>query len=400
MAGLAAAGGALLPGTAQADAIASTAVDTARAKAKAALGPARTARPTGADYIRYEDLYRSGDTVAAALARLTSSKIVTFPEGKFSCRDFNTGYQAGIAVPALCRGIVGSGPGTLGGSSGTVFTMTTRSSTKNTRTYIPVQGTSSPVQLYVMKQANQKVPGVWKNFQVAGTDQGHIFGAFQVFETAGANVFQNLLISGWEGNNGAPPGETMGLAVSGQGAHTMTQIEADGRRAVGGQVFGATGMTFQNSVGATFRNCYSHHVRTANYVMFQSVNGTMVDCVADALSAGSYGIGNGGINLERTAGWTVVNPVMIGRSNKVHLSHSNDNWTFNRYGTYKTVRNGSLKVVNPIFNDLWGNKAFYLQSWTPYWNGDTMSTPPLVTKSDWATHFPYKWIHGTGRDIK
>ena len=397
--GLAASGGALLPGSAEAALIASTGLDAARAKAKAALGPATTARPTGADYIRYEDLYRSGDSVGAALARLTSAKIVTFPEGKFSARDFNSGYQAGIAVPALCRGIVGSGPGTLGGSSGTVFTMATRSSTKNSRTYIPAQGTSTPCQLFVLKQANQKAASVWKNFQVAGTEQGHIFNAFQVFETAGANTFENLLVAGWAGNAGAPPGETIGLAVSGKGAHKLTRVEADGRRTVGGEVFGAMGLTVQNTSGASFQSCYSHHLRVANFVMFQSVDGSMHDCTSDAVVPTSAAIGNGGVNLERTTGWTIVNPTIIGRPNKVHLSHSNDNWTFNRYGINRSVRNGSLKVVNPSFNDLWGNKYLMIQSWTPYWNGDTMSTPPLVVKSDGVTHFPYNWNHGGGRIV-
>ena len=405
-AGLAAVGSTLGATPASAALLSASAVETARARAKSLLGPARTMRPTGADYIRYEDLYRSGDSVGAALARLTSAKIVTFPEGRFSCRDFNTGYLAGIAVPALCRGIVGSGPGTLGGSTGTVFTMDSWSSTKGNgkrdssgHLYVPVQGSSTPTQLVLLKQANQKAPSVWKNFQVVGSEQGHIFSGFQVHETAGANQFENLLVAGWSGNAGSPPGETTGLAVSGRGAHTMVQVESDGRRTVGGTIFGAMGVTFQNSSGATFRSCYSHHMRTANYVMFQSLDGRMVDCTADALSAGSLGIGNGGINLERTAGWVLTNPVMIGRSRKVHLTHSNDNWTYNRYGITRSVSNGSLKLVNPGFNDLWGNNQLMIQSWNPYWNGDTMSTPPLVVKSDGVTHQPYEWHHNGGRVI-
>ena len=133
--------------------------------------------------------------------------------------------------------------------------------------------------------------------------------------------------------------------------------------------------------------------------MFQSLNGFMRDCTSDAVVPAGVAIGNGGVNLERTAGWTIVNPTIIGRSKKVHLSHSNDNWTFNRYGINKSVRNGSLKVVNPSFNDLWGNKYLMIQSWKPYWNGDTMTTPPLVVKSDGVTHFPYNWNHGGGRIV-
>lgn len=400
--GVASVGGAVLAPTASA----SLNVDTVRSRARALLGPTQTGRPTGSDYVRYEDLYRQGDSVGAALGRLTQPKIVTFPEGKFTCWDFNSGFQAGIAVPGLCRGIVGSGRGTLGGSTGTVFTIAPRSSTKGNgardssgRLYVPNQDNSTPCQLNVLKQVGQSAPAVWKNFQVAGTDQGHIFSAFQVANTAGANTFENLLIAGWTGDNGAPPGETSALAVSGRGAHVVNQVEADGRRSVGGEVFGAMGVTFQNSVGASFRSCYVHDVRASAFAIFQSVGGALVDCTSDATVPDGRGLANGGINFERAAGWTIVNPALIGRSRRAHVTISNDNWSLSQNGQSYSVRNGSLKIVNPTFNDLWGNDLLILQSWSPYGNGDTMSTPPLVTKSDWSSHLTYKWVHGTSQTI-
>lgn len=400
--GVAAVGGTVLSPTAAA----ALDVGSVRARARSLLGAQQTARPTGSDYVRYEDLYRQGDSVGAALARLTQAKIVTFPEGQFVCSDFNSGFQAGISVPAHCRGIVGSGPGTLGGSRGTVFTMATRSSTKangardsNGRLYVPNQDNSTPCQLNLLKQVNQNAPAVWKNFQVAGTEQGHIFSAFQVANAAGGNTFENVLISGWSGNAGAPPGETSALAVSGRGAHVVTQVEADGRRSVGGEVFGAMGLTFQNSVGATFRSCYVHDVRAANFVIFQSFNGLMVDCTSDALVQSDKALGNGGVNFERASGWTLVNPALMGRNQRIHIAHSNDNWSMSQDGTTYSVRNGSLKVVNPTYNDLWGNNLLIVQSWNPYGNGDTLSTPPLVRKSDWTSHLTYKWIHGSAQTI-
>ena len=267
----------LLGGAALAATAGSVSASTASAEA--------VARPTGADYIRYEDLHRTGDTVSQALARLRAPKIVTFPEGKFECRDFNSGYQAGISVPALCRGIVGSGRGTLGGSSGTVFTIKARSSTKgygakdsSGHAYVPKQDNKTPCQLVVLKQLGQKAPSVWRHFQVAGTEQGHIFNGFQVYGTAGANTFEDLLITGWDGDAGAPPGETYGIAVSGPGAHRLTGIEVDGRRTPGGPAYGAMGMTAQNTVGVTFTGCYSHYTRAAGFVAFQSVNGLVNNC--------------------------------------------------------------------------------------------------------------------------
>lgn len=399
LAGLVAAGQVLAPQ--RADAIISSDLEALRSRARSALGPNTTAaRPSGPEYIRYEDLYRSGDSVSGALRRLTQPKIVTFPEGRFEVSDFSSATQCAIEVPSICRGIVGSGRGTLGGSRGTVFAIRPWSSTKGNgardssgRLFVPPQDNSTPCQLNVLKQVNQRASAVWKNFQVAGTEQGHIFSAMQVHNTSGGNVFEDLLINGWFGDNGAPPGETSALAVAGAGLHTVTRVEADGRRAPGGEIYGAMGLTFQSTAGAVFRDCYTHHMRAANYVMYQSVDGYMINCTSDAASAGSKGIGNGGINLERTAGWTLVNPTIIGRPNKVHLSHSNDNWTLDASGVRKSINNGSLKIVQPTYNDLWGDRLLYVQSWSPYGNGDTQSTAPLVTIHDWSTRLQYKWVH-------
>lgn len=358
------------------------------------------ARPIGPEYIGYEKLYRSGDSVGAALQRLSEPKIVTFPEGRFECSDFNSGYLAGINVPAICRGIVGSGRGTLGGSTGTVFTMKPHSSTKgggsrdtSGNLYVPVQDNHTPCQLGVVKQLNQRAPSVWRHFQIAGTEQGHLFSAFQVYGTAGRNRFENILISGWDGDSGAPPGETCGLSVNGPGAHHLAGVEVDGRRAVGGEVFGAMGITVQNSVGVTMDSCKASHTRAAGFVAFQSVNGTMTNCVSDARVPTDKIVGNGSINFERTAGWRLINFRITGRDRKVHITHSNDNWVLRSNGTTYPVANGDLTIVSPTYNDLWGNDYLMIQSWTPYWNGDTMSTPPLVVKSDGRTKIPYAWIH-------
>jgi len=364
-------------------------------------------RPTGGGYIRYEDLHRTGDTVSRALARLTEPKVVTFPEGRFVTSDFNAGYQAGIDVPAICRGIVGSGRGTIGGSTGTVFTMKRMSSTKGNgarddagRLYVPRQDDVTPCQLHVLKQLDQRAPSMWRNFQVAGTEQGHLFSGFQVYGTAGANLFENLLVTGWDGNAGAPPGETFGLGVNGPGRHLLAGVEVDGRRTNDGEVFGAMGITAQNSVGVTMDSCYAHHCRAASFVAFQSVNGLMRNCVADARVPAAKALGNGSINFERTAGWQLVDCRIIARQRKTHITHSNDSWQLKQGGTSYSVANGSLKIVNLTFNDLWDNDMLTVQSWTPYWNGDSMKTAPLVYKADGKTRLPYHWVHGTSHLVR
>ena len=84
----------------------------------------------------------------------------------------------------------------------------------------------------------------------------------------------------------------------------------------------------------------------------------------------------------------------------MHITHSNDNWVLNSGGTSYPVANGDLTIVNPTHNDLWGNGYLMIQSWSPYWNGDTMKTPPLLTKSNGRTKIPYAWVHNGSQLVK
>lgn len=367
---------------------------------------AAMSRPAGSDYVRYEDLYQRGDTVSAALARLTEPKIVTFPEGRFECSDFNTGYQAGITIPSICRGIIGSGRGVVGGQSGTVFSIKPMSSTKGNgrrdpqgNLYVPVQDDKTPCQLTVLKQLNQKAPAVFGHFQVAGTEQGHLFNAFQVYGTASSNEFFDVLVTGWDGDAGAPPGETYGVAVSGPGRHTLSRVEADGRRSLGGDAYGAMGITMQNTVGTTLTDCRAHDTRAAGFVAFQSFDGVLKRFVCDARVDEDRRVGNGSYNFERTGGWVLKDCTFTGRTRKVHVTHSNDSWTLTRDGRTYSTSDGKLTIINPTYNDLWGNDHLMIQSWTPYWNGDTIRTAPLVVKSDGKTLLRYSWVHGTSKII-
>jgi hypothetical protein len=288
-----------------------------------------------------------------------------------------------------------------------VFTIKDRSSTKgygakdsSGKAYVPKQDNKTPCQLVILKQLQQKAPSVWRHFQVAGTEQGHIFNAFQVWGTAGANHFEDLLMTGWSGNAGAPPGECYGLGVNGPGKHQLLRIEVDGRRKPGDGAFGAMGMTAQNTVGVTFDGCYAHYTRAASFVAFQSVNGVVRNSHFDARVSADRAVGNGGMNFERTAGWQVISTRVTGRDRKVHITHSNDDWALKRAGKSYPVADGSLTVIDPKFNDLWGNDYLMIQTWTPYWNGDTMRTAPKVLKSNGTSKLPYAWVHGKSRLVK
>ncbi len=81
------------------------------------VASAAPVRPSGSGYVRWEDLYRSGDTFQAVVNKVTNNRILTLPEGTFTFRDFRNGYYDGIRVgdgtAAGCKGIVGSGRNTI-----------------------------------------------------------------------------------------------------------------------------------------------------------------------------------------------------------------------------------------------------------------------------------------------
>jgi len=406
-------------------------------------------RPTGPEYVMFESLYQSGDTqsdgtmnlneIMARNRQLTEGKIITFPEGQFMTKDFTAGpvgspyTPAGWYMPQWIAGIVGSGKGTLGGNTGTVFTMKPMSSTKAYPATVPGSnpaeyyvwpqtgdGNIHVNQLHVMKTVNPLYALTFKNFQVAGADQGHNFNGFQIYQAPSITLMEDVLITGWQGDNGAPPGECFGLQVNTRGvADVLRRVETDGRRQPGGIAYGASGMTFQNSVGSTFDHCNSHHCRTANFVLYQSFNCTLLDCIIDADSAGAQGIGNGGMNLERTAGSKLVRSQFLARANRIHISHSNDSWTLTRGSITYSTAGGSLDVIDPIYNDVWGQNRMAIQTWIPYSignisNGNSMTFPgaskngesadgpdtsPRVYSSATGAGIRYLWAFDINRNL-
>lgn len=347
-------------------------------------------RPSGAGYVRYEDLYRAGDTVNDALARLVEPAVITFPAGRFEQADFAYGNHYCIYVPKNCKGLWGSGMGALGDDSGTIFTMTPKSSTKTS----PAQSTGANNALNLLYHSSDFAP-VYRNFHVEGTDQGGdscCYHAFSIFNPGGPADVKNVLATGWEGNANSPPGETMGLSMHGSNHHVVDNFVADGRREVGGPSYGAVGATAANCVGGKWTNCQASEVRSAGLVCFQSFDVETFGYTVKRTFTDRW-LGASGINHERTDGTIHHGPVLelanTGRG--VHCSHSNDSWSAAYDGTTRSIDDGSLTVHDPTFSDIWGDGKFYIQSWTPYSTGDTMSTAPVLTGARG------KWVHGKTR---
>lgn len=356
-------------------------------------------RPTGAGYTKYESLYKSGDSVSGACARLTTASIITFPEGTFDLIDFDKGYLSGLDVPRQCRGIWGSGPGNLAGTaSGTYLRMKAMTSTK--ASLVPAQSSHQSVQMRVMKSANSYAGQSFGQFQVRGQEQGHIYHGFTVYQPGGAVTATDILVTGWSGNATGPPGETFGFEISGAPSHTLTRVESDARRKDLVR-YGAAPMTAENCHSGTWQDCYGHHSKASSITFFESsgINTYNLRSAYNGTGTGGQLLSGSGINHERTTGIVHHNPsLIVDRSNGntgVHITFSNDNWSSSQVGS---TANGSLTVIAPTFSPILDGKHLYVQSWTPYGNGDTQSSPPTVHTAS-GSSLPFAWIHGSSRIV-
>lgn len=379
--------------------------------------------PDGTPYVTYESLYVAGDTVTAALARLRAPAVVTFPAGRFEQADFTAGYQGSINIPKMCRGIIGSGRGTLGGSTGTVFAPTPYSASASTLALLPAQGSGTSYSVAVLKQLDGSGPLHLANFRVEGTAQGVVpgqssrwanprefcYSGLNIYHPGGNVTIRNVLAGGWVGDDGAPPGETFGIAINGGAGptayrHLIESCEADGRRVLGGPPLGAAGIWFGNCVNSIMRRNNTHHTRYGSTVLFQTFNSQLISCTfgssADPSSAWPF-------NCEYTSGNVVTDPIFTKgqASGGVHVTHSNyanqsgsgTQFTMTRNGVFYDATNGNLKVINPRWNGISYGPELWVESWTL--PGDSQVTPPLVTQSDGTTHVPYRWAHGASPHV-
>jgi hypothetical protein len=344
------------------------------------------------------------------MARLTTPAVISFPEGRFETRDFATGGSLyATVIPKNCLGIWGSGRGSVGSSVGTVFSMVPNSSTKAGN--VPAQDNSTPVQMRNMMHIGATGTELsYAQFRVEGTDQGHIYHNFTIYAPPGKVTVQDVLSHGHYGNNGAPPGETFGIEILGNNNNLtdplVQRCEVDGRRAIGGPNYGAVGFDYENLVRGRWVDNYAHHTNFASTVCFQSFNITSSNMIcgdpSDTDGVGVDGRNAGGwMNHERTSGCVHTNPTLfrvfknIGKT--VHITHSNDTYTRGGF----TTANGTLKIVNPKFNDIWGDNKLYIQTWHPYWTGCSMNgaggtgipAAPFAVNTDGSPLVAYKYVH-------
>ena len=223
-------------------------------------------RPSGAGYVRYEDL--EGSTLNARLNASQTRAVVTMPEGTFEQADFSQPTEAGpygLVLWTGCAGIAGSGAGK------TIVQLKPESSTKvgmvpeQSAGYAgpAAEGVTNPLKVL---HAGETIPTptgprdvYLGGFTLAGTEQptyttvatppdpqtgrGHNYNGIELYR-AGKVVLDRLKVVGIPGSNGANPGETFSI-MSGGGPQldlTMTWVNVDGRRLGTGEPVGGSGI--------------------------------------------------------------------------------------------------------------------------------------------------------------
>ncbi len=409
--------------------------------------PPILARPSGTDYVRYEDLVQGGDSVTTSVVgsqtvrqfgdgvfqtiieRCPANKWITFPAGVFEINTPGWDAASGIAGSGACRW-----PKTSYGAIGNCPPGTSWDdlAPDNLRTVFRVKANTAPAQnvagSWFQVGFTGSVKQSWANIHFEGTEQGmqvpgdtgnnsgpgndgtshRLFTNFFTWNMAADSEARDILSTGWFGNNGAPPGETFGFQWYYSSNGTLCRINTDGRRAAGGPCYGGAGITLGNNFNTVVRDSYAHHGYAAGLVFFQTVNCRSWGCTLGDKNDHTTNHVNGQthgdwLNHERTTGNIHTNIALdcyaVGRSQVEHVSHSNDTYTVNNQSQTGQIANGTLRLVNPTNSQILFGGAGYpptFATWIPYWTGNSMTVAnkPVVVESDGVTPIPAKWNYG------
>lgn len=326
-------------------------------------------RPSGAGYSRYEDLYKSGDTLQSVLNRVTANNVLTLPEGQFTFRDFKSGYYDGIRVGTNCKGIAGSGRNTV--ISGVANTATRDKGGKIAGTQLTIANKSG---------------AVLTNFTLKGSPQnGLYYGGITVNNCADAVLSNLYLRGGSRGYSQHPPGETFGINVMRSPRVTISDTEIDGRDD-GGVRVAASPIGWNNTTDAKLYRVYAHHGLCGMTSFYEVTNIYTEDYRCFSTSTGSGDMTGSGMNHEQSQGvikhvrpQLAINGMYSGtadrtQSNGFHMSYAN---------TRQDLTN--VQVVEPVWDKNIGSTGMIVLSirdgYTIAGQKNKIKTPPKITKS-------------------
>lgn len=336
--------------------------------------PVTVERPEGEFYVRYEDLYVSGDDLQAVINRVTGNKKLTFPEGTFIIPpNFSNGYLDGVRlghpdVGAGCRGFVGSGRNTK-------FKML--SSTR------PRWASgASPYMLIdaVSPSSVGEIEMEFRNFSIEGTrlgtadngNFGHEYHGLRLERVGG--VVENLYISGITGYNKVPPGETGAISIfQTNNGLKLKGIEVDGRRQ--GELVSSSPIMPNNSSNLTIEDVYLHHTYTGGggIAWYFTTDSVVKRARVEYIGSGPGALSGYSFNHEQSTRISYYDPIMICNRNVVggtlHMGVNSDG-----------ARGGTDCIIE-VHNPKWdpttvGGGRFVVETWTLA--NQMQRTPPAV----------------------
>lgn len=361
-------------------------------------------RPTGAGYVRYEDLYQPGDTMQQTLNRLTTKSVITFPEGEFVMTGLANANAAlsdsspGMTLPKIARGLVGSGPGTMNGSTGTVFTLpagvTTGTQPTTTTPYHQIHSTNP------RDTSSGNEPMSFGQFQVKGTPQNAsgggelLYNGFIVYGPSGDVDVFDVLQYGHFGNNSFPPGETFGVSVHMTGTPwkcTFRRINTDPRRTIGGPIVGGPGGTIMGAIGAEMYDCtFRSPTLAACFTIYRCFGFTTYDVQFGAADMAIPTKPNAILNTEvfgrRTdiagsKGVVHYRPKFLHNDSGglLHIAASTNNYATTYSGIPVSAVDGKCDIVDPTFSQRQGDQYLRIQSWPDGIDGDVNGPSSITT---------------------
>lgn len=373
---------------------------------------------TGVPIVWWESLYQPGDQVWQALNRASSACVVSFPAGEFTLTDFKatergTGAQTGSAVNLtknVIHGIIGMGRGSYNSNTGTRFMVAENSSTwaAGVSGWTPTQAMGGTTQIRVFRSVDHAGKMHMADFSIRGATQPHLFHGLAIEAVTGDVLIESVLVAGWSGDAGAPPGETSGIIVAGAPSAAPKVIirnsHVDGRYP-DGTIGGTTGIHLQRTLNAEVTDCSALNIwRAGSMINYHTVGTTWRRCVMGSDTDPTNGQA-WPFNAECNTGVRIID-CHFGRANKLlHATFSNADHTQVIGGTTYPTANGTLTVIGGDWGPSGiggaGNK-FAVQSWTSGIDGsnnDTMSTPPVVVDANGYGQ-EFRWVHGTHQDIQ
>jgi hypothetical protein len=338
-----------------------------------------TPRPTGTGYVAWETLWAAGDNLRSVVAKVRNGDVLTLPTGTFEFADFNDGgSNYGLLLPAACGGLWGSGSG-ADGSAATVLQMTANSSTK--ASLVPAQATGDTNPLFLVRSGNDGT--VFKNFQLKGTAQGHLYNGLRISGSssnpvAGGTV-DGVFHNGCNpGNASSQPGETFAFSTNHTDNVQVLNCLFDGRDVGAGA--GSSLIGHNSSTNTLITDTVCQYAWYGHGVTYWQCDGIHTVRLTSQFN-GWGGVGGHGINHENTGGTILHESPTL----KIDLTHGHGKHiTVNNSSTFGYGNNPSVSLTS-ITHDAGPsnfNGAFYFQIGDTYQGStQTQTSFPTVTKA-------------------